>query len=59
MTQNFFSPVNRPATEIMNVRLAKGTNERIDKVLRGGEIRAMFIREAIEAELQRREQKPR
>lgn len=52
---NFMSPTTRPATEIMNVRLLEGTSARIDKVLKGGEIRAMFIRAAIEAELKRRE----
>lgn len=51
----FLSPKDRPATEILNVRLLEGSLDRIDKVLRGGEIKAMFIREAIEAELQRRE----
>ena len=42
-------------TEAINIRVAEGTNARIDKVLRGGEIRAAFIREAIERELERRE----
>lgn len=41
-------------TELINIRVAEGTNQRIDKVLNGGEIRAAFVREAIERELERR-----
>lgn len=42
-------------SEVTNIRLAKGTGPRIDRVLYGGELRSDFVRAAIEAELQRRE----
>ena len=45
---------NAPKIEVVTVRLPEGTGSRIDKVLYGGELRSAFIREAIEAELQRR-----
>jgi len=41
--------------EIMTVRVAEGTMERINRLLRGGELRSVFIRTAVEAELKRRE----
>jgi predicted DNA-binding protein len=40
---------------MINARLPLGTDKRIDRVLRGGELRSAFIRNAIEAELARRE----
>jgi metal-responsive CopG/Arc/MetJ family transcriptional regulator len=40
--------------EIMTVRVPYGTLARIDRVLRGGELRSAFIRSAVEAELQSR-----
>jgi metal-responsive CopG/Arc/MetJ family transcriptional regulator len=43
--------------EIVNVRLPEGSTRRIDAVLRGGEIRAAFIRVAVENELRRREKR--
>lgn len=42
-------------TEIAQIRLPKGTGARMDRVLKGGEIRAAFVRAAVEAELRRRE----
>jgi metal-responsive CopG/Arc/MetJ family transcriptional regulator len=42
--------------EIINARLPNGTSDRIDRVLNGGEVRSAFIRHAVEAELQRREE---
>lgn len=44
-------------TEGSTIRLPGGTFDRIDKVLKGGEIRAAFIRTAVEQELKRREAK--
>jgi hypothetical protein len=44
--------------EIVQVRLPRGTSKRIDKVLRGGELRSAFIRMAVMTELRRREPKP-
>lgn len=41
--------------DIMQARLPKGTLKRMDKVLKGGEIRAHFLRAAVENELRRRE----
>ena len=41
--------------ETANVRLPEGTIDRIEKVLKGGELRSRFIRAAVEAELRRRE----
>ena len=41
--------------ELINARVPEGTGERMDKVLKGGELRSAFIRVAIEAELKRRE----
>jgi len=41
--------------DIMQARLPKGTLKRMDRVLRGGEIRAHFLRTAVENELRRRE----
>lgn len=40
--------------ESVTVRMPNGTLSRIDKVLKGGEIRAAFIRFAVEEELKRR-----
>jgi metal-responsive CopG/Arc/MetJ family transcriptional regulator len=42
-------------TEIIRSRLPEGTSARIDRVLKGGELRSAFVRAAVEAELQRRE----
>lgn len=44
-----------PKTEVMNLRFPEGTFERIHDVLYGGEIRAAFVRLAVETELLRRE----
>ena len=41
--------------EIMTVRIPEGTLGRIDRQLKGGELRSVFIRQAVEAELRRRE----
>ena len=46
--------MDQPKLEVITIRIPKGTGERIDKVLYGGELRSAFIREAIEAELGRR-----
>jgi metal-responsive CopG/Arc/MetJ family transcriptional regulator len=43
--------------EIMTVRVPEGTMDRINNLLRGGELRSVFIRTAVEAELTRREKK--
>jgi hypothetical protein len=40
---------------MVNVRVTPGTIDRIEKVLKGGELRSAFVRAAIAAELQRRE----
>lgn len=40
--------------EIMTVRVPEGTLELIDKHLMGGELRSVFIRKAVDAELKRR-----
>jgi hypothetical protein len=45
--------------EIMTVRVPEGTMDRISSVLHGGELRSVFIRVAVEAELLRREKKLR
>jgi len=45
--------------EIMTVRVPEGTMDRISSVLYGGELRSVFIRVAVEAELSRRERKIR
>ena len=52
------SQTDKPAVqklEMINARLPEGTGARMDRVLKGGELRSAFIRVAIEAELQRRE----
>lgn len=41
--------------EILTVRVSYDTLARMDRVLRGGEVRSEFIRRAVEAELQARE----
>lgn len=41
--------------DTLTVRLPGGTFDRIDQVLKGGEIRAAFIRAAVEKELCERE----
>jgi len=41
--------------DIMQARLPKGTFKRMDRVLKGGEIRPHFLRYAVEMELRRRE----
>lgn len=43
-------------TDISTIRLPAGTNARINRVLKGGELRSGFFRAAVEAELRRREQ---
>jgi len=43
--------------EIMTVRVPEGTMDRINSLLRGGELRSVFIRTAVEAELARRAKK--
>jgi len=43
--------------EIMTVRVPEGTMDRINGLLRGGELRSVFIRTAVEAELTRRAKK--
>ena len=48
-------PAEKVYLEAMMVRMATGTNARIRAVLRGGELRAAFVREAVERELERRE----
>jgi len=45
--------------ENLNLLLPKGTKDRIAAVLLPGEKRLVFIREAIEREIKRRERKPR
>jgi len=45
--------------EIMTVRVPEGTMDRISSVLYGGELRSVFIRVAVEAELLRREKAAR
>jgi hypothetical protein len=40
---------------IINARVPRDTGERMDRVLKGAELRSAFIRAAIEAELRRRE----
>lgn len=42
-------------SETATIRLPAGTNERIDRMLYGGEVRSAFIRRAVLAELERRE----
>ena len=42
-------------SETVTIRLLAGSGKRIDKVLKGGELRAAFVRHAVEAELERRE----
>ena len=42
-------------TEPLPIRLPEGSTRRIDRVLKGGELRSAFAREAVERELQRRE----
>lgn len=44
-----------PKLEIVTARLPEGTTTRIDRMLKGGELRSAFIRIAVEAELQKRE----
>jgi len=41
--------------DLMQARLPKGTFKRMDRVLRGGELRSHFLRVAVEAELKKRE----
>lgn len=52
--------MGRPSLDVkpMLVRLGEGVAERIDAVA-GKKKRAEFIREAVEAELKRRERKPK
>lgn len=50
-------PTDEKSMEIINARVPDGTFERIDKVLKGGEVRSAFLRAALEAELKRREKK--
>lgn len=56
MTTQFLRPRKTQRTiDIMQARLPAGSLKRMDKVLRGGEIRAHFLRTAVENELKRRE----
>lgn len=41
--------------DIMQARMKKGTFKRMDRVLKGGELRSHFLRTAVEAELRKRE----
>jgi hypothetical protein len=41
--------------ERINVRLPKGTGEIIDSLLYGGELRSVFVRVAVAAEIRRRQ----
>jgi metal-responsive CopG/Arc/MetJ family transcriptional regulator len=41
--------------EIMTVRVPQGTLDRIDRQLKGGELRSVFIRRAVQTELAKRE----
>lgn len=45
-------------TERIQLPLAEGTTEKIDSLLRDGEVRLDFIREAIDKEIAAREKKP-
>jgi metal-responsive CopG/Arc/MetJ family transcriptional regulator len=40
--------------EIMTVRVPEGTLAEIDTVLKGGELRSVFIRQAVQSELAKR-----
>lgn len=40
--------------EIMTVRVPEGTLAEIDTVLKGGELRSVFIRQAVQTELAKR-----
>lgn len=52
------TPEMTPAkTEITTVRLPEGSTQRIERVLKSGEIQAMFIRAAVDNELRRREKR--
>lgn len=46
-------------TERLQLPLADGTTDRIDALLRDGEVRLDLIREAIEREIKRREREAR
>jgi len=46
---------NSMKVDVLTMRLPGGSFARIDRVLKGGEIRAAFFRMAVEAELQKRE----
>jgi metal-responsive CopG/Arc/MetJ family transcriptional regulator len=52
---SFIDPNNE--TCAMNVRMAQRQAERIDAVLKGGELRSDFFRSAIENELEKREKR--
>jgi len=43
-----------PKLELMSVRVPQGTFERIDTLLKGGELRSTFIRTAVQNEIDRR-----
>lgn len=45
----------RDGERVQNLKLPQGANARIEAVLREGEVRSDFIREAVNAELERRE----
>ena len=49
--------INAPEGDKMTARFPEGTLERIKAVLREGEPQSSFIRDAVEAELERREKK--
>jgi hypothetical protein len=40
--------------KIMTVRVMQGTFDRMDRLLKGGELRSTFIRKAVEAEIAHR-----
>lgn len=41
--------------DLMQARFPKGTFKRMDRLLRGGELRTHFVRTAVEAEMKKRE----
>ena len=45
----------QPKLKVVNVRLPEGMEDRIDRLLYGGELRSAFIRRAVITEIQRRE----
>jgi len=45
--------------DVLTMRLPAGSFDRIHRVLKGGELRSAFVRVAVEAELQKREEAER